>query len=77
MVRNLHLLGLDVVEDPIVLDQQPVLRSLESSQPLDTAPADLLRLMPEVLRDHIADRGPVAGTEAAEIAGGVGGKDVS
>ena len=45
----------NVIEYPYVIDSEPILWSAQATQPLDTAPADLLRFMSQVALEGIPD----------------------
>src|SRR5213594_13136 len=45
----------NVIEYPYVIDSEPILWSAQATQPLDTDPADLLRLMSQVALEGIPD----------------------
>jgi hypothetical protein len=65
----------DVIENPHILDPEPILRPIKSSQVFDPAPAQLGRLMAQVQLDGVPDIRPKVGAEGPQALDGLGGQD--
>jgi hypothetical protein len=61
----------DVIEHPYLPNPEAVLRSLEATQPLDTAPAQLGRLVSKVQLDTVSNLGPRMSRETGQLPSGV------
>jgi hypothetical protein len=65
--KDLDRTRFNVIEHPRLFNPQPVVRPLQATQPLDTALAQLGRLMPQMTLDGIPHLGPHMRRQRAEL----------
>jgi hypothetical protein len=63
------------VEDPEVVDAEPILRAGQPPKALDAALAEFRRLVPQVELHRVAHIDSIARTKAAEIRDRLGGEN--
>jgi hypothetical protein len=66
--EDLDLLALHVVEDPQLADAEPILRVGQPPKAFDAALAHPGRLVPQMHFHRVAHLGPVASTQATQVA---------
>jgi len=70
--NHFYLVNANVIEHPYVPDPKPILRSSDSPQTLDAAPADLGRSMHKMAVDGVPDLGADVRSQGTVVSPGTG-----